>query len=119
MPTFDTLQQAEQYGRLAIALSLIQQIERQPQPDYEARYNIVMDAMLAARRCGWQAGIRIDPEEPEWPVIYIELPTGQITWHIPQHPIPWDKHTTEEKHARIRQLLTMPEAEEEGAEHGE
>ncbi|MEU1816133.1 hypothetical protein ABZ543_13180 [Streptomyces roseifaciens] len=57
-----------------------------------------------------------DPENPLWPVLYIESPEGQLSWHI--HPddktnvldhfelptvdgYPWDQHTTREKYARI------------------
>ncbi len=48
-----------------------------------------------------KAGIRFDPEEPDWPVAFIELPTGQISYHLEPHDIAWDKHTTEEKQIRI------------------
>ncbi|MEV6309958.1 hypothetical protein AB0M10_15335 [Streptomyces sp. NPDC051840] len=56
--------------------------------------------------------------ECDWPVLYIETPKGQCSWHI--HPddvdlfqalkvpvvegYPWDGHGTEEKHLRIEAL---------------
>lgn len=59
-----------------------------------------------------------DPTTPDWPVLYIESPKGQLSWHI--HPddkdvfddfnipvvedYPWDGHTNEEKYRRIREL---------------
>lgn len=58
-----------------------------------------------------------NPQSPTWPVLYIETPEGQISWHndpddmgIFKHlPVvddyPWDGHTTEEKYARIRRLV--------------
>jgi len=102
---FDTIHQATQYGQLLITLQLIDFIDSRPVVDYELRWFRVMDAMLHARRCGIEAGIRIDPEQPEWPVVFIELPTGQVSWHIAQHGREWDRHTTEEKYGRIRKLL--------------
>jgi hypothetical protein len=59
-----------------------------------------------------------DPDQPAWPVVTVEMPTGQASWHI--HPADldlfphvasrpadeasaaYDGHTTDEKHARIR-----------------
>lgn len=68
--------------------------------DYERRYPLVFRALHLALALGYAAGIRIDAAEPEWPVAYIELPTGQVSWHMPQHPAEWDGHTTEEKYRR-------------------
>lgn len=64
-----------------------------------------------------------DPEIPDWPVLYIETPKGQCSWHI--HPAdqdvfdglkiptikgyPWDGHSIEEKYLRIEALnLKIP-----------
>ncbi|MEU0215018.1 hypothetical protein ABZ281_07790 [Streptomyces sp. NPDC006265] len=58
-----------------------------------------------------------DPLTPGWPVLYVECPTGQLSWHI--HPddvwlfnnvpvvddYPWDQHTTRVKCKRIRSLV--------------
>lgn len=59
-----------------------------------------------------------DPSEPDWPVVFVDLPTGQASWHIspgdisvfddvrsrnagdPDAPI-WDGHSTLEKYERI------------------
>lgn len=71
--------------------------------DYEARYDLVLHALHLARSCGFLAGVRLDPTEPEWPVAYIELPTGQVSWHLPQHPHAWDGHDTPEKYHRCRE----------------
>ncbi len=60
-----------------------------------------------------------DPNEPEWAVVTIELPTGQACWHVAPDDMPlfshvqrtsricrgWDGHTTEEKYERIRGLI--------------
>lgn len=59
-----------------------------------------------------------DPDEPDWPVIYITTTEGQLSWHIaeddmylfPETPVtppgnaPWDGHSTEEKYARLARL---------------
>ena len=70
--------------------------------DYESRYTLVLQAMHLARMCNFPVGIRIDPREPEWPVVFITLPTGQVSWHMPQYPYEWDGHDTRDKHARIK-----------------
>lgn len=71
--------------------------------DYTYRYGLVLKAMAAANDLGYATGYRIDPNEPEWPVAFIELPTGQVSWHMPQHSAAWDGHSTEEKFERIQQ----------------
>ena len=50
-----------------------------------------------------------DPDEPDWPVLYVLTPEGQLSWHISpddldlfQHlqtreRFQWDGHSTEEK----------------------
>ncbi len=88
---------AQAAGRLAALLSMARQYDT----EYEVRYKLVFAAIGAALDAGYEAGFRIDPAEPEWPVAYIELPTGQVSWHMPQHPNAWDGHSTEEKFARI------------------
>ncbi|MFE7461616.1 WDGH domain-containing protein [Nocardiopsis terrae] len=63
-----------------------------------------------------------DPQAPDWPVVTITTPTGQMSWHINEadldlfkhipvvHParpeVAWDGHTTEEKYDRLRALTT-------------
>lgn len=73
--------------------------------DYVKRYGLVLDAMTRAHRLGFVTGYRFDPNEPEWPVAYIELPTGQVSWHMPQFPMPYDGHSTEEKYRRIHEWI--------------
>lgn len=73
--------------------------------DYDTRFRLVWQAVDLARAVGYPAGVRIDPAEPEWPVVYIELPTGQVSWHMPQHPEPWDGHDTAEKYRRVREFV--------------
>lgn len=69
--------------------------------NYDIRYKLVLKAVAVAAERGFEAGFAIDPTEPDWPVAFIELPTGQVSWHMPAHPRKWDGHTTEEKFSRL------------------
>lgn len=71
--------------------------------NYDVRYALVIEAMHLALRAGYEAGMGVDPAEPEFPVVvYIELPEErQLSWHMPLHPRKWDNHTTSEKFERI------------------
>ena len=84
--------------------SLLQKIAEHD-TDYDVRYRLVFDAVPVALACGFAAGVRIDPSEPDWPVVYIELPTGQVSWHMPAHPVAWDGHDTDEKYRRITEWI--------------
>lgn len=70
--------------------------------NYAYRYGLVLQAVTFAHLLGMPAGFRIDLAEPEWPVAYIELPPGQVSWHLPQHPTAWDGHDTPAKYRRCR-----------------
>ena len=71
---------------------------------YPLRYGLILKAMALAWMCDYEAGIRIDPDNPEWPVAFIGLPTGQVSWHMPQYKTPYDGHTTDEKYRRIAEF---------------
>lgn len=88
------------YAELSYLKDLLVMIQHYDKK-YERRNAIVLEALAMAVSLRIPAGIRIDPNEPEWPVVFIELPTGQVSWHLPQHPTPYDGHTTEEKYRRV------------------
>jgi hypothetical protein len=69
--------------------------------NYEIRYVLVLTALGMAVSGGLEVGFRIDPAEPDWPVAYIELPTGQVSWHMPAHKREFDGHSSPEKYQRI------------------
>lgn len=60
-----------------------------------------------------------DPEEPEFCVVYVETPAGQMRWHI--HPDDmdlfdgicivddhrWDEHSTVEKYRKLHNLTQL------------
>ncbi len=75
---------------------------------YRERAHLV--ALLASM---YPSGLDHDPAEPEYVVMIVELPTGQVSWHIAPEDtdlfphvrgLPrkaWDGHTTEEKYERV------------------
>ncbi len=82
---------------------------------YKDRNLLAQLAAVLAQRAGLCVGIGVDAEEPDWPVIYIDLPTGQVSWHVPKDELvarldpygpKWDGHLGEEKQRRIREFLT-------------
>lgn len=90
---------------IAILAETLMEIEKHDQ-DYDIRYSAVLMAMVYAHMVGYKTGIAIDPKEPDWPVVYIELPTGQVSWHMPAHPVAYDGHTTDEKYQRIQTFVS-------------
>ena len=82
------------------------QIERHDQ-DYTERYPLVYLALAFATQLGFAAGVRIDPAEPTWPTVYIELPTGQVSWHMPEYPHATDGHPPDEKYRRCREYAAI------------
>jgi hypothetical protein len=61
-----------------------------------------------------------DQSEPDWAVVYIHTPAGQMSWHIAPNDVElfdhvqkvtpddelaqWDQHTTEEKYERLARM---------------
>jgi hypothetical protein len=56
--------------------------------------------------------LNADPDEPDWPVLFVSLPTGQVSWHIapddmdlfehvPVGTAEWDRHDVMEKYQRL------------------
>lgn len=69
---------------------------------YAIRNTLIWDAMVTAAEDGYRTGVAFDPNEPDYPVVYIDLPTGQVSWHITAYAGEWDGHTTEQKYERCR-----------------
>jgi len=86
---------------------------------YDERNRVVAALAALAMHLGWQAGVRQDEDgDPEWPVVLIDTPKGQVSWHVrrtqlqlfhflPEYGKPWDGHTTEDKYERIAALSDM------------
>lgn len=73
---------------------------------YADRNRMVLQALAIAARGGYDAGVAIDPAQPDWPVVYIVLPdVGQVSWHIPAWAGEWDGHDGPAKSDRIRSFI--------------
>lgn len=68
--------------------------------------------LLAHLAAVYPSHFQPDPGEPDWPVLFISLPTGQACWHIAPDDLDlfphvadggdtWDGHTTEVKYQRV------------------
>lgn len=65
------------------------------------------------RSC-WKPDQGDDADASEWAIIYVWLPTGQVSWHVPRDlaaasDLPrkhaeWDGHDRPEKNRRIKHL---------------
>lgn len=88
--------------------------QSKPDEAYYDRNQAVMMAAKLAAKLGYTVGVRPDEDEPGWTLVYIELPTGQVSWHLPDAELTglwrsyesaWDGHTVEEKRERIAAFL--------------
>jgi hypothetical protein len=74
----------------------------QTDENYARRNTTVYQAVASARAAGLVANVAPDPADPLWCIAYIELPGwGQVSWHVPAHPVSWDGHTSHEKYNRV------------------
>ena len=81
---------------------------------YFDRNQAVMVMAKLALAQGYSAGLQVDPAEPDWPVLMIDLPTGQVGYHLPReelvgnwpdYPGEWDGHSLAEKRQRLKRFL--------------
>ncbi len=81
---------------------------------YFDRNQAVMALGRMAQKLGYKTGLKIDPNEPDWPVLMIDLPTGQVGWHLPKDEIigkwpeyegDWDGHSLKEKRKRLEEFI--------------
>jgi len=73
---------------------------------YSIRNKLILQAVGVAIAAGFIAWIDVDPSQPEFPiVVYLRLPTGQVSWHLPPWWGEWDGHDTPEKYRRIGEYL--------------
>lgn len=93
----------------------------QSQDAYLDRNQAFLAVAKLAQNQGWACGIGFDPAEPDWPFVFIDLPTGQVTAHFPASELVavewlekfpdnkmWDGHTLEEKRARMARFIESP-----------
>jgi hypothetical protein len=81
---------------------------------YAERNDAVLGFATLAMRVGYKVGYLADPAEPDWPVLMIDTPEGQVSWHFKRGELPrgipaydgeWDGHDTPEKYARLRRFV--------------
>jgi len=88
---------------------------------YHERNQCVAALVTMATMLGWRHGLGLHDEsdaswDREWMhIVFIDLPTGQVSWHIHDRGLPmfqhlkpypgtWDGHTTDEKYQRLAKL---------------
>ena len=93
----------------------IKKTESTPCEAYLDRNLAVQALAKMAEKCGYMVGIK---DDPEWPTLYIDLPTGQVSWHIPRNEVAcsfppyggeWDGHDVEEKRKRLSRFMKVKE----------
>ena len=86
------------------------EFESVPDEAYFDRNQAVQLLAKYAMQAGHTVGWNDNPDEPSWPILLIDLPEGQVSWHIPQAEVvltappyigQWDGHTVVEKRRRI------------------
>lgn len=89
---------------LADILASIEEHEASP----VTRYQLVLHAVCRAIDDGLEAGFRSASGDPDQLAAFIELPTGQVSWPIPQHVHEFDGHAVRHHdriHAFQRQVV--------------
>lgn len=86
-----------------------------PEQAYFDRNQLALAFARLALAQGWTVGLGVDPDEPAWPVLYVDSPFGQVSWHLPKHEVDpaawpvyagrWDGHSVETKRERLARLI--------------
>lgn len=109
--------------------AVVARVQRAKDIAYGERDLCVALIAKLALACGNRAWLGLhDPADKNWDddwrtIVFVELPTGQMSWHIQDSELslfafltdrslvlraPWDGHTTEEKYDRLRAALALP-----------
>ena len=85
---------------------------------YTDRNQAFLAMAKLAQEQGYACGIGHDPQEPEWPFVFITLPTGQVSAHFPAAELEgitwlerypdnqmWDGHMLEQKRERMARFI--------------
>lgn len=88
-----------------------------PDEAYFDRNQLALAFARLAQARGWRVGIGVDPAEPDWPVLYVDTPEGQVSWHLkkdevevaawPAYAGKWDEHDVATKRARLARLVAV------------
>ena len=94
-------------------LAIEQRDEARAERDKAYRERAALVAYLSAV---YPSVMLTDSADPDWPIVFVSTPSGQMSWHIaatdtdlfqhvPATTCPtWDGHTTDEKYQRLREL---------------
>ncbi len=91
----------------------IKKTESTPDEAYLDRNLAVQALAKMAEKFGYVVGIK---DDPQWPILYINFPTGQVSWHIPRNEMvcsfppydgEWDGHDVEEKRKRLTRFVKV------------
>ena len=93
--------------------------ESKPDEAYLDRNLCVQVMARMAQKLRYNVGVK---ENGDWPILYINLPTGQVSWHIsktdivgifPAYLKEWDGHDVECKRKRLIEFIKKEEGENE------
>ena len=90
------------------------QTENESTPDeaYLDRNLAVQVMAKMAQELHYRVGVK--DEKTDWPILYVDLPTGQVSWHIPKKELmgdlpiyegKWDGHDLETKRNRLKAYI--------------
>jgi len=79
---------------------------------YARRNTLIWSALAQAHAAGVPAGVGYDPTDPRPIVVFLELPGGQVSWHLPAHQAGWDGHSTTTKYSRVTAYVQQRIGEE-------
>ena len=85
--------------------------ESTPDEAYLDRNLVVQVLARLSHKLGYKVGIK---DDSKWPILYIDLPTGQVSWHIPKKELigdwpiyegKWDGHDLGTKRNRLKAYM--------------
>ena len=87
--------------------------ESTPDEAYLDRNLVVQVLARLSHELGYKVGIK---DDSKWPILYIDLPTGQVSWHIPKKELigdwpiyegKWDGHDLGTKRNRLKAYMEV------------
>lgn len=72
--------------------------------NYKIRETLLFKAMCEAKLLGLVCGIRV-VDDINWPVLFTNLPTGEISWHIEAIDQKYSGYSTQDKFDRINKYI--------------
>ena len=104
--TFKGLTMSQLEMTKASLQSLLNEIEAND-TNYSLRYSLVLKALCVANALEIKTGFRWDPNENGWTVITIELPTGEVSWHMPNQSKEFEGYDNKVKYERCHAYCAL------------